>query len=145
MSLADERGVSFWQPSMNDPRLNTSRHIVFNLSRPAKSLLLLAPLADGAGGWQLCREPGTQQRTPVFAGTNDADYQVLLALCQAGKAQLDRIRRFDMPGFRPRPEWVREMKRFGILAADAPGDDPPDVYATEQRYWRALWPQPVRN
>ncbi|MEI7530227.1 MAG: hypothetical protein WCK76_14915, partial [Elusimicrobiota bacterium] len=32
-SLSDERGVSFWQPSMKDPRLNTSRHNVFNLSR----------------------------------------------------------------------------------------------------------------
>jgi len=145
MSLADERGVSFWQPSMNDPRLNTSRHIVFNLSRPEKSLLLLAPLAEGAGGWQLCRDLATHQPTAVFAGTNDSDYQALLALCQAGQTQLDRIRRFDMPGFRPRPEWVREMKRFGILEADRAVDLPLNVYATEQRYWRALWHQPARN
>src|SRR6185369_13055496 len=56
-SLADERGVSFWQPSLDDPRLLTSRHIVFNLSRPEKSLMLLAPLAKEAGGWGLCRMP----------------------------------------------------------------------------------------
>ena len=56
-SLADERGVSFWEPSLDDPRLLTSRHIVFNLSRPEKSLILLAPLAESAGGWGLCRDP----------------------------------------------------------------------------------------
>jgi hypothetical protein len=49
LNLADERGVSFWQPSLDDPRLLTSRHIVFNLSRPEKSIMLLAPLAKEAG------------------------------------------------------------------------------------------------
>ncbi|MCB1127463.1 MAG: PD40 domain-containing protein, partial [Verrucomicrobiae bacterium] len=44
-ALSDEIGLSFWRFDMNDPRLARSRHIVFNLSRPEKSLLLLAPLA----------------------------------------------------------------------------------------------------
>ena len=145
LSLADERGVSFWQPSMNDPRLNTSRHIVFNLSRPEKSLILLAPLAESAGGWGLCKDPANGQKATVLSGTNDPDYQVLLAFCQAGKAQLERVRRFDMSGFRPRPEWVREMKRYGILDAETPVDGELDVYATEQSYWRSLWYQSGRN
>jgi len=42
-SLADERGVSFWQPSLDDPRLLTSRHIVFNLSRPSSRSSCLPP------------------------------------------------------------------------------------------------------
>jgi hypothetical protein len=25
------------------------------------------------------------------------------------------VKRFDMPGFHPRPEYVREMKRYGVL------------------------------
>ena len=45
-SLSDERGVSFWRPDMHDPRLLTSRHIVFNLTHPEHSLLLLAPLSQ---------------------------------------------------------------------------------------------------
>src|ERR1019366_5823059 len=65
--LADERGVSFWEPSLDDPRLLTSRHIVFNLSRPAQSLILLAPLAQSAGGWGLCRDPQTRKPATVFA------------------------------------------------------------------------------
>ena len=81
----------------------------------------------------------------MFEGTTDPDYQALLAFCRAGKDRLERIRRFDMPDFHPRPEWVREMKRFGILGSDVKADSTLDVYAVEQRYWTALWPQPVGN
>ena len=140
-SLADERGVSFWQPSLDDPRLNTSRHLVFNLTRPEKSLLLLAPLAPAAGGWGLCRDPQSRQPAEVFKGPQDPDYQKLLACCQAGHARLETIKRFDMPGFQPRRDWVREMTRYGILAANRPADAAIDVYATERKYWESLWYQ----
>ena len=45
-----------------------------------------------------------------------------------------------MPGFRPRPEYIREMKRFGILPVsfDA-AKDPFDPYATDRKYWESLW------
>jgi len=136
-ALADERGVSFWQPEMSDPRLNTSRHIVFNLTRPEKSMLLLAPLSVTAGGWGLCG-------TNVLATTEDPDYQKLLALCVAGKEQLEKIKRFDMPGFKPRIDWIREMKRYGILPETIdPLEDVVDVYATERKYWESLWYQPA--
>ena len=142
-NLADERGVSFWQPSLGDPRLLTSRHIVFNLSRPEKSLILLAPLAESAGGWGLCRDPKTRERATVFANTADAGYRDLLALCAAGKEFLAQgTQRFDMPGFRPRADWVREMQRYGILLGDLAPAAPLDCYATEQKYWRSLWYQP---
>ena len=139
LSLSDERGVSFWEPDLRDPRLNTSRHIIFNLTRPEKSLLLLAPLSEQAGGWGLCQDPKSGKKTPVFASQDDPDYQALLALCAGGKNRLDEIKRFDMPGFRPRPDWVREMKRYGVLAADTKPTDPIDIYGTEQRYWQSLW------
>lgn len=141
-SLSDERGVSFWQPSMTDPRLNTSRHIVFNLSRPEKSLLLLAPLATSAGGWGLCRTAGAADTQDVFKDTNDPDYAKLKAMCEAGKQRLDTIKRFDMPDFKPRKDWVREMQRFAILPLDLGAEAQVDVYATEQDYWRSLWHQP---
>jgi hypothetical protein len=61
---------------------------------------------------------------------------VLLALCEAGRRRLEEIKRFDMPGFRPRPEYVREMKRYGVLPLtfDAT-QDPIDVYAVDRLYW----------
>ena len=47
------------------------------------------------------------------------------------------MKRFDMPGFHPGPEYVREMVRYGILPR-AP-DSPIDVYATDRAYWESLW------
>jgi hypothetical protein len=141
-SLSDERGLSFWRPDPDDPRLNTSRHIVFNLSRPEKSLILLAPLAESAGGWGLCRDPAADAPAPVFAGTGDPDYRKLLAFCTAGKDRLDEIKRFDMPGFKPRADWVREMKRYGVLPPDCDPHMPLDVYEVERRYWESLWYRP---
>ena len=143
LDLADERGVSFWQPSMDDPRLLTSRHIVFNLTRPEKSLMLLAPLATSAGGWGLCRDAKSNSPATVFADTNDPGYQALLALVTAGKGFLAKNTRFDMPDFRPRLDWVREMKRYGILPESAKPEEVPDVYGIEQRYWESLWHKPA--
>jgi hypothetical protein len=144
-SLSDERGVSFWQPSLNDPRLNTSRHIVFNLTHPDQSLMLLAPLAKAAGGWGLCHEPGSTNRVAVFNETNDSDYAALKAMCVTGKERLEQIKRFDMANFRPRQDWVREMKRYGILAAEMKSDEQVDVYAVEKKYWESLWYRPAAN
>lgn len=143
LSLSDERGLSFWRPDWKDPRLNTTRHIVFNLTRPEKSILLLAPLAQGAGGWGLCRDLKTGQPAAVFADTNDPDYARLLAMCAAGRDRLNRAGRFDMPGFRPPPPYIREMKRYGVLPAALPDDAPVNPYETDRRYWESLWYRPT--
>lgn len=147
LNLADERGVSFWQPSLDDPRLLTSRHIVFNLSRPEKSLMLLAPLVKAAGGWELCRDPKSGARAKVFAGCDDADYQALRAMITAGTDFLAEHKRFDMSGFVPRTDWVREMKRYGVLADGVKPGDVTDVYAVEMKYWESLWhaPKPLEQ
>lgn len=140
-TLSDERGTSFWQPQIPHPSLITSRHLVFNLSRPELSLLLLAPLAREAGGYQLCRKP--DDPAPVFASTRDPGYQTLLAMVAAGKNDLETITRFDMPNFKPHPAYLREMKRYGILPADLPADARIDPYQTDRRYWESLWYAPA--
>jgi hypothetical protein len=73
----------------------------------------------------------------------DPDYRTLLAFVTAGKARLDEIKRFDMAGFKPRVDWVREMKRYGVLTPDCDPATPLDVYAVEERYWQSLWHQPA--
>ncbi len=66
-------------------------HSVFNLTRPDKSLMLLAPLAQEAGAYGLCTGGLTdEQSDAVFASTQDPDYQRILALCQKGKAHLEQ-------------------------------------------------------
>jgi hypothetical protein len=116
----------------NDVRRRWSRHLQYNLTRPDKSSILLAPLAKKVGGLDLCGKP-------IFADTGDADYRKVLAAIRDAKATLDRIKRFDMPGFRPRHEYVQEMKRYGIVPANLPADSPIDIYATDQAYWESLW------
>ena len=104
-------------------------------------MILLAPLAREAGGFQLCGKPG--DGTPVFPNTSDPGYQVLLAMVAAGKRDLETITRFDMPDFRPHPAYLREMKRYGILPAGAPADAEVDPYDADRRYWMSLWHVPA--
>jgi len=146
-ALSDEHGQSYWDaqtPRMDDPRLKTARHLVFNLSRPEKSLMLLAPLAKDQGGFGICK-PATKDSRKwkgVFTSTADQDYRNILAMCSAGKSSLQTIKRFDMPDFQPLPSYLREMKRFGILPESFDASSPVDPYKLDQQYWRSLWHTP---
>ena len=147
-SLSDEIGVSFWAPSMDDPRLKYSRHIVFNLSRPEKSLIVLAPLARSAGGYGLCKPAGAPAAadSQVFTTRDDPGCRALLAMCAAGKRHLDEFKRFDMPGFKPRAEYVREMKRYKLLPESFDVDRQPlDIYAIDRKYWDSFIYSPSKN
>lgn len=133
--LSDENGLSFWRPdNWNDPRLKRARHLVFNLTRPPLSMALLAPLAKEAGGYGLCATPDT----PVFKDTTDPDYTRILAMCEAGKARLGEIGRFDMPGFQPPQPYIREMTRYGVLAGNEANNTALDPYALDRAYWRSF-------
>jgi hypothetical protein len=157
-SPSDNKGLVPWgEGPMNalarhesqryNPVFRFNRHLLYNLSRPDKSLLLLAPLAPEAGGFAKARDASEAEATrkcpAVFNSTSDPDYQALLAAIQDTKDYLDRVKRFDMPGFQPRPEYVRELKRYGILPASFDlGKDALDVYAIERRYWKSQWYHP---
>jgi hypothetical protein len=135
-----------------------SRHHIFNLTQPEKSLALMAPLAKSAGGeaegelppakpvaadWAEAPKPFAH--AVVFADKADPDYQKILAHLQAAKARLDEIKRFDMPGFQPRYEYLREMKRYGVLPPDFDLKNPPkvDPYELDREYWQQFWPRAI--
>ena len=138
-SPSDDRDMPPWAVVYGDPRLRFSRHILYNLTRPDKSLLLLGPLAKEAGGYGVCKTEASEPAT-VFSSIDDADYGILLAAVQETAKRLDTIKRFDMAGFRPRDAYLREMKRYGILTDGA--EQPVDPYALDQTYWESLWYQP---
>ena len=149
-SPSDNMGMPPWAVRYGDFRLRTARHIVYNLTRPEKSGLLLAPLARSAGGWGMQRKDKqgkpVGELTEVFKDTTDPGYQAVLASIRDAKKQLDEIKRFDMPGFKPRPEYVREMKRYGVLPASFDlAKDSVDVYGIDRRYWESLWHRPPAN
>jgi len=112
-----------------------NRGPIYNLSRPEKSFLLLAPLAKEAGGHEM-------RGKAVFASTDDPLYKALLARLRDAHNRLMAGKRFDMPGFRPNPHYIREMQRFGILPKDLKPTDPIDPYATDRAYWASFDYQP---
>jgi cytochrome c553 len=112
-----------------------SAHVLLNMSRPEFSPLLLGPLPKSAGGWGSC--PGG------LTGTEDPGYQNLLGAIGGGKKRLDAVPRYGTPQFRPNRQYVREMKRFGVLPAQFdPAHDPIDVFRIDQEYWRQFWYDP---
>jgi mono/diheme cytochrome c family protein len=120
----------------DDPIARYSTHALLNFTRPELSPLLLAPLAKAAGGLESCGI--------VFRDRTDPDYKSLLAGLRKGQALLDAEPRFGAPGFKPNRQYVREMKRFGVLpAAFDLTKNPLDVFQTDQSYWKSLWYQPL--
>ena len=133
-SLSDEAGLSFWEP-----RCATSAGVLaaHHLQPVASGEVARAagPVGPqrrrlwdlrgrkgraagrGAQGSLALRERGRGCGDDgVFPSTADPDYRLLLAMCRGRQARLEELKRFDMPGFKPREEYVREMKRFGLLA-----------------------------
>lgn len=134
--LSDENGLSFWRlDDWEDPRVMRTRHLMFNLTRPELSIMLLAPLSPDAGGYGRCKNA---DGTAVIAAKDDADWRTILALSEAGKRRLDEIKRFDMPGFVPPAPYTREMKRYGILPPDTDPAQPCDFRAADLAYWNSF-------
>jgi hypothetical protein len=112
-----------------------SAHVLLNASRPDCSPILLGPLPESAGGWGTCEHK--------FTGKDDPQYQALLAAMQNGKMQMEKVPRFGTPAFKPNRQYVREMKRFGVLQQDFNLDrEPINIFETDQRYWKLFWYRP---
>jgi hypothetical protein len=141
ISVTDEIRHTWWvyPNGPGDSRRKYSRHLHFDLTQPDKSALLLAPLSREAGGYGICNVS-----SPVISDKNDDTYKAILSGIERAKRRLDEIKRFDMPGFVPRPEYIRELKKFGIIPMDHDPLSVLDFYDAEQRYWHSLWYAPPK-
>jgi hypothetical protein len=116
----------------NDPLLRFGANILLNFTKPDRSAILLGPLAKSAGGWERCGPA-------VFANADDPDYKALLAAIEKGKAILDESGNYGTSRFRLNAQYIREMKRFGVLPNSFdPAKESIDVFATDQKYWRSV-------
>ena len=60
-----------------------------------------------------------------------------------GKRQMEKVARFGTPAFKPNRQYVREMKRFGVLKSESNLDnDAVDIFETDQQYWKLFWYTP---
>lgn len=119
------RHLAYFQPG--ESRLYQAH---CNLTRPAKSLFLRAPLAKEAGGMELCDRV-------VFADTDDVDYRSIRAAIDAAAGHLAETKRFGMTGFVPNTFYIQEMQNFGIIPRPLPTGFQIDIYATDQAYWES--------
>ena len=114
-------------------------HMAINLSFPEKSALLLAPLSREAGGWGTCQENGVG----AIEHKSDPVYLTIHSWIKEGKKCLENNKRWDMPGFKPHPYYIREMKRYGILPETFNNEtDTVDVFTLERKYFESSWHYP---
>ena len=115
--------------------------LIYNLSRPEKSLALLAPLSKENGGYGFCKKHGGKS---VFSTSNDKDYRSIFSAIVNASEELNRMKRFDMPGYRPGPAYFQLMKEYGLLQESIDlNKDTIDYYQMDEKYWRSFWYQPV--
>lgn len=127
-------------------RQSWSSHAGFNLTRPDKSGLLMAALSKEAGGWGICKSEDAKGSSGVIQDKTNATYKAILAYIGEGKNVLDSIKRWDMPGFKPHPYYIREMKRFGALPEDYDRDkNTVDLLAVEKKYFESSWYYPDKS
>jgi hypothetical protein len=141
IDICNEKNLTWWRSrvevtsgNINKEKykeaIRFSRHIIYNLSKPEESTILLAPLSKEAGGYGLCREYGA----PVFNSKSDKDYITILNAIKNSSEYLNAIKRFDMDGFVVRPDYYREMKRYGVIGNDVPIEDV-NPYVVDSIYW----------
>ena len=111
----------------NDPLAKFSVDLLLDFTRPELSPILLGPCRP-AGGYESCGV--------VFQDAYDPDYQALLAAIVKGKAELDASPRYGTPGFKPNPQYLREMKR--ATASCPPRSTPPGMRSTFSRSTRPI-------
>lgn len=109
-----------------------------NFTHPESSLVLLAPLAQEAGGYGMCRD-STGKKVAVYKSRPDADYRAMLeSIREAAREGLRN--RFERADFRPTKHYVREMKRYGVLPRDWTAKTSGlNVYQIDEKYFRSFW------
>lgn len=128
------RGAHQRLTTTNDPAVYFDMTQLVDLTHPEKSAFLRVPLAKAAGGLE-------HHGHAIFKDTNDPDYQMALACFKRAQKGYAERPAWGMPGWKPNKDYLREMKRFGILPQGFDlTEDAFDPFETDQAYWRSLWP-----
>jgi len=129
----------------------TSAFWLFNLSHPEDSVALKMTLDKKAGGWARQKEPVKtypagetiwDNHPIVFESKNDPDYQAFLASVVDAQRRLNDDKRFNMPGYKLDPIYLRFMKQYGVLPSDFQDDGKLSPYEIDRRYFESLWHLP---
>ncbi len=112
----------------------------FNVSRPDKSILLLAPLSKEAGGLGWCSDKKKAKMADFqFTSKDDPEFQALREFVHQMAREYGEPHYFQ-PGYKPTYWYIREMKRFGALPEDFdPTRQELDGYEVDRRYFQNIY------
>jgi hypothetical protein len=108
---------------------------IVNISEPEKSFLLRAPLAKDSGGLGICSRI-------VFENKNDPLFKEIVQSLNRTRKKLEQDKRFDMSGFRPNKDYIREMQKYGLIKKNLQDDETFDYYKIEREYFDSWYYDP---
>lgn len=108
---------------------------ICNISNPESSILVRAPLAKEAGGLGLCSRI-------EFKDKDDPLYRDIVRRLGETNRQLNEGKRFDMEGFRPNGDYIREMQKYGFVKKDLAPGELFDYYKAEKEYFDSWYYAP---
>lgn len=141
-NIIEEKNLTWWRSrvevssgSIDQEKYNEairfSRHAIYNLDKPEKSTILMAPLAKEAGGQGLCI--GKNGKV-FFESKDDPRFLSILKAIENSSNYFNTIKRFDDPEFEVSPDYFREMKRYGVIDEDVAIEEV-DPYKADSIYW----------
>jgi hypothetical protein len=145
-NILRDRCSSCHKPGELHQRWQTGRNRLmdrwYNISRPEKSLALLAPLSKEAGGLGLCQQREAKQLerdksappAVVFKSKDDPAYLALLKAIEDGADMAKRVPAYYEKAYKAPRAYVDEMQRFGVLPENV---DPQsiDLFKTDEKYY----------
>jgi hypothetical protein len=141
-NIIEEKNLTWWRSRVDvssgnidqekySEAIRFSRHIIYDLDKPEKSTILLAPLSKQAGGYELCIR---KDESPVFSSLSDKKYLTILSAIESTSGYFRSIKRFDDRQFVVSPDYYREMKRFGVIDENV-AIDKVNPYEVDSIYW----------
>ncbi len=145
-NILRDRCSSCHKPGELNQRWQTGRNRLmdrwYNLSRPEKSLALLAPLSKEAGGLGLCQQREAKQlerdkTAPpevVFKSKDDPAYHAILKAVEDAADVATRVPAYYQEAYKAPRAYIDEMQRFGVLPENV---DPQsiDLFKTDEKYY----------
>lgn len=141
-NVIEEKNLTWWRSRVDvssgnigqekyNEAIRFSRHAIYNLDRPEKSTILLAPLSKEDGGYGMCIK---KDDTPVFSSLSDKKYLIILSAIENTSGYFRSIKRFDDHKFVVSPDYYREMQRFGVIDENV-AIDKVNPYEVDSIYW----------
>ncbi len=133
LSGADYSWSWLWNVKKLSPKNRLCAHTVFNTKHPENSSILMAPLAQEAGG-RACKGG----HSIIFKDKNDHRYKTILSAIIRAKKYIDEENpHYTSPNYEPKGAYLGALIRRGIIKE---GDNLKnfDAFKADKKYWEKV-------